>query len=68
VRSEGEVMRFLESRGFGFVLGDDGHKLFFHVRGAAERGVDDPPQGDRISYDVETDEQGRMRATRWAFV
>ena len=53
-------------RGFGFIRPDDGTAdVFVHISAFEDQGLDVPPVGDRISYDLETDSRsGKARAVR----
>ena len=53
--SEGTVKFFNNSKGFGFIVPDDGSKdVFVHVNGL----VDEIQEGDKVSYDVEEGRKG----------
>jgi CspA family cold shock protein len=47
----GKIKRYFDDRGFGFLLGDDGEELFFHVRGHLPPNTV-PNVGARVRYDV----------------
>jgi uncharacterized membrane protein YsdA (DUF1294 family)/cold shock CspA family protein len=51
------------SRGYGFIRRPDGSDLFLHIR-AFPRDAPDPEVGDTVSYLVETQPDGRLRAAR----
>ena len=53
--SNGTVKFFNNSKGFGFIVPDDGSKdVFVHKNGL----VDDIAEGDKVSYDVEDGQKG----------
>jgi CspA family cold shock protein len=53
--SNGTVKFFNNSKGFGFIVPDDGSKdVFVHVNGL----VDEIAEGDKVSYDVEEGQKG----------
>jgi CspA family cold shock protein len=61
--STGEVKWFRGSKGFGFIVPDDGGDDCFVHRSAIEGGQT-LSQGDRVSYVVTTDAKGRVAADR----
>ena len=48
--AEGTVKFFNETKGFGFIAGDDGSEYFVHITGLGE-GVR-ISEGDRVSFDI----------------
>lgn len=62
-REIGVVRAWKADRGFGFLRRPDGSDLFLHIK-AFPRGADDPAVGDDISYEVETQADGKLRAAR----
>ena len=53
--SNGTVKFFNESKGFGFMVPEDGTKaIFVHVNGCE----DEIDEGDKVSYDVEETPRG----------
>lgn len=61
MRYQGRVLEWNAARGFGFVRGqEDGPKVLVHVTAFGRHGQ--PAVGDGISYRVQQDGQGRMRA------
>jgi uncharacterized membrane protein YsdA (DUF1294 family)/cold shock CspA family protein len=50
-------------RGFGFVQRPDGSDLFLHIR-AFPRGAADPTVGHQVTYQVETQSDGKLRAAQ----
>lgn len=62
----GEVVRWDNDRGFGFIAPDDGgSNVFVHVSDLAP-GSPRPHVGDRVDYALERDDRGRMHAARVA--
>jgi len=60
----GEVVRWDNDRGFGFIAPDDGgSNVFVHVSDLAP-GSPRPHVGDRVDYALERDDRGRMHAAR----
>ncbi len=53
--NNGTVKFFNNSKGFGFIVPDDGSKdVFVHVNGL----IDEIAEGDKVSYDVEEGRKG----------
>ena len=51
----GTVKFFNDSKGYGFIVPDDGSKdIFVHVNGL----IDDIKEGDKVSYEVEDGRKG----------
>jgi len=61
-RLGGVVTTWNDERGFGFIKPDDGGAdVFLHFT-AAPRGTARPYQGQRLTFEVEQDDKGRLRA------
>src|SRR3954470_22174529 len=61
-RLGGVVATWNDDRGFGFIRPDDGGTdVFLHFT-AAPRGTTRPYEGQRLTFDTEQDEKGRVRA------
>jgi uncharacterized membrane protein YsdA (DUF1294 family)/cold shock CspA family protein len=59
---EGELVEWDDDRGFGFIRPDGGgERLFVHIK-SIRRMVNRPRIGDRVSYNVGTDRDGRAAA------
>ena len=55
IMSNGTVKFFNESKGFGFIVPEDGSKdVFVHQNGLTDRIT----EGDKVSYDVEEGQKG----------
>lgn len=53
--NNGTVKFFNNSKGFGFIVPDDGSKdVFVHLNGL----IDEITEGDKVSYDVEEGRKG----------
>jgi CspA family cold shock protein len=63
-RLHGALVKWIEDRGFGF-LAPDGSDNDVFVGAAAfdHAGIEAPLQGERFSFEIDTDRQGRPRAT-----
>ena len=60
----GTVKWFNAAKGFGFVEPDGGGKdVFLHVSAFEHSGIGTPREGQRVSFDVERDQRGRLSAT-----
>ena len=58
----GKIKFFNATKGFGFVIPNNGPDLFFHVSGCAGITEQDLQPDTEISFDIETDNQGRKKA------
>jgi CspA family cold shock protein len=59
VKTIGTVKFFDDSRGFGFIKPDDGGKdVFVHASAVTAARMKPLAEGDRISFDVESDKKG----------
>ena len=57
-REQGQVKWFNVSKGFGFIVKDDGEEIFVHfrsIRGEGRRGLND---GQRVNFIVEQSDKG----------
>ena len=61
--SIGTVKWFNAVKGFGFIQPDDGQKdVFVHVSAVERSGVGNLREGQRVSFELERDRQGRVSA------
>ncbi len=59
----GTVKFFNESKGFGFIQPEDGGAdAFVHISDVERSGMNTLREGQRVSYDVEEDQRGKMKA------
>ena len=59
----GTVMFFNDSKGFGFIVQDDGgDDVFVHFRAIQGDGFKTLAENDKVSYDVEQGEKGLSAA------
>jgi cold shock protein len=62
--STGTVKFFNSMRGFGFIAPDDGSKdVFVHISAVQRAGLDTLNEKQKISFDVEKGNDGRLSAT-----
>ena len=60
----GTVKFFNESKGFGFIQPEGGGAdSFVHISDVERSGMSTLNENQRVSYDVEQDERGKMKAT-----
>ena len=60
----GTVKFFNESKGFGFIQPEGGGAdAFVHISDVERSGMSTLRENDRVSYDVEADQRGKMKAT-----
>lgn len=61
--ANGTVKWFNATKGYGFIQPDDGGKdVFVHITALQAAGLRSLPEGQRISYDMEQDRNGKMSA------
>jgi CspA family cold shock protein len=61
--SSGTVKWFNAQKGYGFIQPDDGSKdVFVHISAVEQAGLRGLNEGQKISYDVERDRQGKTSA------
>lgn len=64
MRYDGSLKKWNAERGFGFIVADDGgQELFAHIS-AFPRDGQLPTLGERLSFEVEPDRDGKKRAVR----
>lgn len=62
--STGTVKFFNSMRGFGFIAPDDGSKdVFVHISAVQRAGLDTLNEKQKISFDLEKGNDGRLSAT-----
>ena len=60
----GTVKFFNESKGFGFIQPEDGGAdSFVHITEVERAGMSTLRENQRVSYDVEEDQRGKLKAT-----
>jgi CspA family cold shock protein len=64
VMSQGTVKWFNAQKGFGFIQPDDGSKdVFVHISAVERAGFGGLNEGQKVSYDLESGQQGKTSAT-----
>jgi CspA family cold shock protein len=62
--SEGTVKWFNSQKGYGFIQPTDGSKdVFVHITAVERAGLSGLNEGQKVSYDLERGQQGKMSAT-----
>lgn len=66
-RKTAVVKWFSDQKGFGFLVPDGqesakGRDIFVHISAVERAGLDTLSEGQRISYELETDRRGRTSA------
>ena len=63
----GTVKFFNETKGYGFIQPDDGGQdSFVHITDVERCGMQTLTTNQKVSYDVEQDQRGKMRAVNLA--
>jgi cold shock protein len=62
--SEGTVKWFNSQKGYGFIQPSDGSKdVFVHISAVERAGLSGLNEGQKVSFDLERGQQGKMSAT-----
>jgi CspA family cold shock protein len=62
--SEGTVKWFNSQKGYGFIQPTDGSKdVFVHITAVERAGLTGLNEGQKVSFDLERGQQGKMSAT-----
>jgi uncharacterized membrane protein YsdA (DUF1294 family)/cold shock CspA family protein len=57
----GRIDHWDDQKGYGFILAEDGRKVFFHI--SSMRGAKRPQVGENVHFRLEQSEQGRLSAS-----
>ena len=61
--SQGTVKWFNSQKGFGFIQPDDNSKdVFVHISAVERAGMSNLNEGQKLSYDLESGQQGKTSA------
>jgi CspA family cold shock protein len=61
--SNGTIKWFNATKGFGFIQPDDGtNDVFVHISDVERAGISALREGDKLTYDVQRGQQGKMSA------
>lgn len=61
--TKGTVKWFNASRGYGFIAPDDGSKdAFVHISAVERAGLSELREGQKLSYDVQSGQNGKTSA------
>ena len=59
----GTVKWFNAQKGYGFIAPDDGSKdVFVHISAVERSGIGTPAEGQKLSFEVERGNQGKLAA------
>ncbi len=67
--SNGTIKWFNATKGFGFIQPDDGtNDVFVHITDVQRAGIDGLREGDKLTFDVQRGQQGKLSATNLRLV
>ncbi|WP_338661969.1 cold-shock protein [Pararoseomonas sp. SCSIO 73927] len=59
----GTIKWFNATKGYGFIQPDDGSKdVFLHISDVQAAGLQSPQEGDKLEYDLQRGQQGKVSA------
>jgi CspA family cold shock protein len=62
--STGTVKWFNATKGYGFITPDDGsNDVFLHISDVQRSGLQDVREGDKLEFDLQRGQQGKVSAT-----
>jgi cold shock protein len=62
--SQGTVKWFNSQKGYGFIQPDDGSKdVFVHISAVERAGLGSLNEGQKVTFELERGQQGKMSAT-----
>ena len=61
--SNGTIKWFNATKGYGFIQPDDGtNDVFVHISDVERAGIASLKEGDKLTYDVQRDNKGKLSA------
>lgn len=61
--SIGTVKWFNTSKGYGFIMPEDGsNDVFLHISDVQRSGLQDVREGDKLEFDIQRGQQGKLSA------
>ena len=67
--SEGTVKWFNTQKGYGFINpNEEGNDVFVHITAVQNSGLNELNEGQRVSYELEEQRNGRMAAVNLSLV
>ena len=65
----GTVKWFNATKGFGFIEPESGGQdVFLHISAVERAGLESPPEGQKVEYDLESGRDGRTSAANLKYV
>lgn len=65
----GSVISFKADKGYGFIRPkDDGENVYVHISALQAAGIDTLTAGQRLSYELNTDDNGKISAVDLALL
>ena len=65
----GTVKWFNATKGFGFIEPEGGGQdVFLHISAVERAGLESPPEGQKVEYDLESGRDGRTSAANLKYV
>ena len=57
---EGEIIKWIADRGFGFLRGENGQEVFCHITAIKDGSNQELEIGTKVSYDIEPSDKGEQ--------
>ena len=65
-RETGTVKWFNDAKGFGFISRENGEDVFVHFRAIQMQGFKSLKEGQKVTYEIQTQKDGRQSAENLA--